>query len=284
MDRPQDTRRESAQPSPAARWVRGLAVAVAVAAAVLSVGFLLQWPIATQTWPVPVSPLTYTFLSAYVLGFVAVLAWVGVSGETAGLRGIGLTTAVAFGSMSVVLVGMGGARPELAVNLLVMIGLCVAGMAALVFGLRQPVRDRRMTPAGLRVACLIVCVLLLILGVPLVLRVADVMPWSLDLDSGALIGCMFLGSAAYFLYGALRPEWPHAVGPLAALLAYDLVLTLPLIAHLPTAHTEHVTVLVLYIAVLVSTALLGGYAFLVDRYTRVLTASRPTAKHRGVRP
>lgn len=282
MDHPQEPRLESAPP--AARWVRGLALAVALAAAVLSVGFLLHWPIATGTWPVAVTLLTYTFLSAYVLGFVASSVWVAATGETSALQGIGLTTAVAFGSMSVVLVGMAGAWPELVVNLLVVISLCVAGIATLALGLRQPVRDRRMTPAGLRVACLIVCVLLLILGVPLILRLSDVMPWTLDLDSGALIGCMFLGSAAYFLYGALRPAWPNAVGPLLALLAYDVVLMLPLIAHLPTAHTEHVTVLVLYIAVLVSTALLGGYVFLVDRYTRVLTASRPAAKDRGVAP
>jgi hypothetical protein len=263
------------RPSPARGWVRGLALAVASAGAVLSVGFMLQWPIATQAWPVPVTPLTYAFLGAYVLGFAAALAWIAATGEVAGLQGIGLTCAVAFGSMSVVLVGMAGDRPELVTDLLVVIGLCAGGIGTLAFGLRQRVHDGRLTPGPVRVACLIVCGLLLVLGVPLILRVADVMPWSLDLDSGALIGCMFVGSASYFLYGALRAEWPHAAGPLAALLAYDLVLTIPLIGHVPTARPEHLTVLVAYIAVLVSTALLGGYLFLVDRRTRVGTTSPP---------
>ena len=215
----------------AVAWVRAAALAAGLGAAVLSAGFLLGWPIATGMWPVSVTPITYTFLSAYVLGSVAALMWVAVTGEIAALRGIGLTTAVAYGSMAVLLVGMLGGRPEVVINVVAAIGLCLGGILALVFGLRQPVRDRRLTPGQLRVACLVVAVLLLILGVPLLLWMPDVMPWTLDLDSGALIGCLFLGSAAYFAYGALRPAWPNAAGPLAALLAYDVVLTPPLVAH-----------------------------------------------------
>jgi hypothetical protein len=280
MDRSVDRPIDSPQSSPAVRWMRGLVLAVGFAAAVLSVGFMLRWPIATQTWPVPVTPLTCTFLAAYALGLVAALVWVAATAETVGLQGIGLTTAVAFGSMSIVLLGMVGGRPELVINLVAVIGLCVGGVVTFAIGLRQPVHDRRRTPAPLRLTCLIVAGLLLTLGVPLILRVPDVMPWILDLDSGALIGGMFLGSAAYFLYGALRPEWPHASGPLAALLAYDLVLTLPLIAHLPTARPVHATVLVPYIAVLTSTAVLGAYVFLVDRRTRVSTTARQDTMER----
>ena len=244
-------------------------MAVALAEAVLSVGLLLRWPVATQIWPVSVTPLTYTFLAAYVLGFVVAVVWLTVTRELAGMKGIGLTTAVAFGATLVVLGGMSVEGRQLVATMAAAAILCLAGVATLAVGMRQPVRGDRLTPAPVRAACLIVCGLLLVLGVPLILRVPEVMPWALDLNSGALIGCLFLGSATYFLYGALRPEWPHAAGPLAALLAYDLVLTLPLIAHLPTARPEHVTVLLGYIAVLLSTGLLGAYVFLVDRRTRV---------------
>ena len=68
-----------------------------------------------------------------------------------------------------------------------------------------------------------------------------------------------------------------AAGPLAALLAYDLVLTLPLIAHVQVARPQHMTVLVLYIAVLVSSTILGVYVFLVDRRTRWGTTSPPVS-------
>ena len=54
-----------------------------------------------------------------------------------------------------------------------------------------------------------------------------------------------------------------AAGPLAALLAYDLVLTLPLIAHVQVARPQHMTVLVVYIAVLVSST--TGVVRLPDR-------------------
>lgn len=95
---------------------------------------------------------------------------------------------------------------------------------------------------------------LLVLAVPLMMRIPDVLPSSVDVDSGALIGCLFAGSATYFAWGALRPRWPYAAGPLIALLVYDLILVLPLVTHLPVARPEHVAVLVAYFGVLVTTA------------------------------
>jgi hypothetical protein len=255
--------------------VRVAAGVAAVLAAILSLGYLLRWPAATGTWPFPVTPLTYTFLSAFSMGLVAALAWVAATGELVGLAGIGLTIAVGYGAMGAVLAGMVAGPQDLAVNLVVAVVLCALGVAVLLYGLRQPPRDQRSTPRPLPAVYLVVSALLLTLGVPLLLRWPDVMPWNLELDSGALIGALFTGSAAYFAFGALRRGWANAAGPLVALLAYDLILTVPLVLHVPVARAQHVTVLLLYIAVLVSSGAVGIWMFAVDRRTRWGTRSEP---------
>jgi hypothetical protein len=248
--------------------VRGIAALVAAVVAALAIGYLLQWPIATATWPFPVTPLTYTFLAAYAMGLVAALTWVAVTGELAGLAGIGYTVGVAYGVMTLVLVGMLNAGRDVVVNLAAAVVLCVVGGLVAAYGVMQRARDERPTPRPLPAVYLVVAVLLLTLGLPLLLRWPDVMPWDLDPDSGALIGALFTGSAAYFVFGALRRGWANAAGPLAALLAYDLVLIVPLIQHVPVARPEHMTVLPLYIAVLASSGLLGTWMFAIDRRTR----------------
>ncbi|MEO7117484.1 MAG: hypothetical protein ABIZ34_00780 [Candidatus Limnocylindrales bacterium] len=253
--------------------VRVVAFVMAIVAAALSVGLLLRLPTATSIWPVAVTPLTYTFLSAYVLAAVAVLLWVAFTGEIAGLAGIGLTTAVAMAGTAVNLFGLLPSRPDLGPNALLAAIIGVGGLAAFVLGRRLPLRDRRLTSPRVRAACLVVTASLLTLAIPLLLRFPDVMPWEIDLDSGALIGCLFLGSAAYFARATLRPSWPDATGPLAALLAYDVVLTLPLMAHIPVARPQHLAVLYAYIAILITSAILGVYLFLIDRRTRVGTTS-----------
>ena len=148
-------------------------------------------------WPFSVTQITYTFLASYAAGSVATLIWIASTGEMGGLAPFGVTTAVAYGTLSVALLDLLGRDDAVMTKLVVAVLLCAAGIATIGIGLRQPTRDERITPRWLRAACLIVTVLLLMLAVPLVMRIPDVMPWDLDVDSGALIGCLFLGSAAY---------------------------------------------------------------------------------------
>jgi hypothetical protein len=175
--------------------------------------------------------------------------------------------------MAVVLAGPVAGGQGLIGNLVIVVALGGLGVAVLAYGLRQPPRDQRPTPRPLPAVYLVISALLLTLGVPLLLRSPDVMPWTLDLDSGALIGALFTGSAAYFAFGALRRGWANAAGPLVALLAYDLILTVPLVLHVPVAGAQHMTVLLLYIAVLLSSGALGIWMFLFDRRTRWGTCS-----------
>jgi hypothetical protein len=249
--------------------LRVILLVAGIGAAGLSAGYLVQSPLATATWPFPVTPLTYQFLAAYTLGTAAVLVWIAVTGELGGVAPLGLTTAVAYAGIGLVLAGLVGREGRLVVNVALSAALVLVGLAGFVYGLRAPLQDaRRMTRPLLGVYAL-VAVLLLAIGVPMVLRVPDVMPWEIDLDSGALIGWFFVASAAYFTFALVRPTWPYAAGQLIALFAYDLILAWPLIAHVPAARPVHLAVLTIYIAVVLGSAVLAAYVFFVDRRTRL---------------
>ena len=56
---------------------------------------------------------------------------------------------------------------------------------------------------------------------------ADIFPWALGAETSVIFGFIYLGAAAYFLYGVLDPRWPNAQGQLVGFLAYDLVLIGP---------------------------------------------------------
>jgi len=78
-------------------------------------------------------------------------------------------------------------------------------------------------------------VALLIVSGLLIARVPDILPWALTPELSTLIGCMFLGAAAYFAYGVAAPRWENAGGQLAGFLAYGVVLILPFLVR-PADH------------------------------------------------
>ena len=78
----------------------------------------------------------------------------------------------------------------------------------------------------MRIAFGLFTFVLLIAGGLLVQRV-QIFPWVLDRDSAMAFGVMFLGAAAYFIYGLVEPVWSNAKGQLIGFLAYDAVLLVP---------------------------------------------------------
>jgi hypothetical protein len=89
-----------------------------------------------------------------------------------------------------------------------------------------------------------------------------------------IYGFMFLGAAVYFAYALLRPSWANSGGQLAGFLAYDLVLIVPFIAHFGRVEAQLLPNLIIYMVVIVSSALLSFYYLFVNKETRV-SLSRP---------
>jgi hypothetical protein len=108
----------------------------------------------------------------------------------------------------------------------------------------------------------------------LILKVPDTIPWAITPELSVVMGWMFVGAAAYFVYGLLRPSWANAAGQLAGFLAYDLVLIVPFLTRLPTVSPEHRLGLIVYTLVVSYSGLLAAYYLFVDKQTRV-RARRP---------
>jgi hypothetical protein len=91
-------------------------------------------------------------------------------------------------------------------------------------------------------------------------------------DAQILYGWFFLGAAAYFAYGVLRPSWHNAAGQLAGFLAYDVVLIVPFLNLLPSIRAEWRLNLIVYIIVVSGSGLLAIYYLFINPATRVWRA------------
>jgi hypothetical protein len=128
-------------------------------------------------------------------------------------------------------------------------------------------RDERPAPRPVLWSFGLFAVVLLLVSGALLARVA-VLPWPVTGDQSTAIGLMFLGAAAYFLYGLLRPRWENSGGQLAGFLAYDLVLIGPFLDRLPGVAPELRTELAVYTAVVVYSTLLAAWYLIFARGTR----------------
>ncbi|HUP31688.1 MAG TPA: hypothetical protein VM184_01555, partial [Gaiellaceae bacterium] len=127
--------------------------------------------------------------------------------------------------------------------------------------------DPRPAPALVLWSFRLFVVLLLLVSTLLLARVS-VLPWPVTGDQSTAIGLMFLGAAAYFVYGLVEPRWENAGGQLAGFLAYDLVLIGPFLDRLPDVPGEFRVELVVYTIVVAYSGALAAYYLLVARSTR----------------
>jgi hypothetical protein len=117
-------------------------------------------------------------------------------------------------------------------------------------------------------------VALLLIGGSLALKLPSVFPWQLTPQQSVLYGWIFLGASTYFAYGLLRPVWGNAQGQLLGFLAYDVVLIVPFVLLLMGAEPFNLASLVIYIAVLVVSAVLAIYYLFLNPSTRLSLQSQ----------
>ena len=87
-----------------------------------------------------------------------------------------------------------------------------------------------------------------------------------------IFGFIYLGAAAYFIYGVLDPRWPNAQGQLVGFLAYDLVLIGPFVDRFDEVHGGELTSLIVYTAFVAYSGLLAIYYLFVAPETRIKLA------------
>ena len=229
----------------------------------VAVGFYLESPVVTALWPFPVTHLTYVFLAGIVAAFAAPVLWIAWSGEIAALAGEGMTAAVAFAGMAVLLLSSAG-DGRVAAYVVAAAVLAVVAVTTVIIAMRRPFRDPRPTPPAIRIAFVAFVAVLVVAGGLALVGVPNILPWKIDGTNAALVGWIFIADAAYFLYGVVRPVWANAAGQLLAFAAYDVVLLPAFTGHLLNGVVPEQRVsLVLYLAVLVASLAIAVAAYVV---------------------
>ncbi len=240
-------------------------------------GLVLHIPLVTRLWPLPyTTTMSFTFLASIAFAAVASTMWCVARGETAAVAGVALDYLAIFIPTSILMFrlsrGVNGALLRFGASCVVFV---VLGLVLLVVALRAPVRDARPVPRPVRLSFAVFVVALVVAGGRMVLGDTHVLPWQVSTTATVIYGWMFLGAAAYFAYGLLRPGWFNAGGQLAGFLAYDVVLIVPFVRRLPAVAPGLRGNLVVYLIVIAYSALLAIYYLFVHPSTRL--ARRPAA-------
>jgi len=252
-------------------------LAVCAVQAFFAAAFFVQAPLAVRLWPLSyTNQMAFIFIASIFAAAVASTLWCIAAKEYAALAGIGLDYLIILAPMSVLLFQMAArTRSAAAANFGIVCVLgALFGLGLFLWSRRLPVRDSRPTPKLVRGAFLFFVIALLIVGGQMVLKAPNVLPWNVTTEGGIIYGWMFLGAAAYFVYGLLRPGWYNAAGQLAGFLAYDVVLIVPFLQRLPTIAPDRRWSLTIYIVVIVLSGLLAIYYLFFNPSTRLWRAAR----------
>ncbi len=256
------------------KTLRSLLLLIAAIQLLFAAAFFVQWPPAIGLWPIAgTTPLTYILLASFFAAAAATL-WPLVTGRDGALAGVGLDYVVILAPMAVfffLLAARGDSSMALYGVLLALGALFGAWLFG--WGRRQPLDTSQPMPPLVRASFVVFVVALLFVSVRLFLGIPT-LPWPLTPELSVVAGCMFLGAAAYFVYGLLRPSWANAGGQLAGFLAYDLVLIGPLLSRLPGIAPEFRTALIIYLVVVIYSGLLAVYYLFINRPTRLFQVAK----------
>jgi hypothetical protein len=251
--------------------VRALLVIGGLLMLILAAGYWFQmdWAVATWLWAEK-GVLTHAFVASMQAAIAAAMLWIGLSGELGALA-VGALNLLVMMSGSAVYLFLQAESGERAYLREVAIGCALFATFNLLLFLWSrglPMRDSRPTPPFVRFSYILFTLVLAAVGLGLLVRMENVLPWPLNPDTSVIFGWMFLGDAFYFAYALFDPRWHYACAQLWSFLAYDLVLLGPLLWRLNTtiqdllAQKEEVVFplnLIAYILVLLYSAILGIY-------------------------
>jgi hypothetical protein len=260
------------QKTEVSKAVRYALAVISIVQLVLAVAFFLQLPLAVSIWPFAgTTPLTFIFISSIFAAAGASTLWAVAFRHYGALAGIGLDYLTILAPVAILALQLGSSNGDSK-----MTGYGVACVLGALFGLglfrwarRFPMDTALPMPRGARVSFVVFIIALLYVSSRLIMRVPDVIPWTITPDLSVVIGAMFLGAAVYFAYALFRPSWTNSTGQFVGFLAYDVVLIVPFLQRLPTVAPELKTNLTIYTAVVAISGLLAIYYLFINRPTRL---------------
>ncbi len=255
--------------------------------------FMFEWQPVIELWPFryeynaasytgademqaaavePPADYSFVVLGSIFIAAAASTVWALISREDVAFSGIAIDYVLIFVPVGVyALQSITISTPELQV--FGAISSLMAGIGAWLFTrtTNAPIHDKTPTPTPVRIAFAIFVIALLIAGGALVLKTPNILPWGVTPGIGVVYGWMFLGAGGYFAYGVVRPLWrANAAGQLVGFLAYDVALIVPFLMYLPIVPDRWRINLIIYLAVIIGSALLAIYYLFVNPTTRVV--------------
>lgn len=261
------------------RVVRYVLYVVCAVEFIMAIAFFVQAPFVIDIWPFSgTTPLTFIFVASIFAAAAAATLWAVASGNLGALAGIGLDYFVILGPLAIFGFQLAASSGSAAFNVSGIVWLVDAllGLGLLLWSVRIPMNNTPPVPRLVRWSFVFFVIALVIVGGRLLLKEPNVIPWTITPELSVVIGWIFVGAAAYFVYGLLRPSWTNAAGQLAGFLAYDLVLIIPFITRLPTVAPEFRVGLILYTVVVTYSGLLATYYLFIHKPTRLWTRMPPS--------
>lgn len=259
------------------RYFRLFLFAVCAVQLFFAAGFLLRLSAITRLWPLAyTNQMAFTFIASIFAAAAASTLWCLVTREYRGLAGIALDYLMILVPMSIFVFQLAASSRggTLALFGIICVMGALFGLGLYLWARRIPVRDSLPTSRFLRGTFAFFVIALIIAGGQMVLKVPNVLPWSVTTAGSVIYGWMFLGAAAYFAFGVMRPGWYNAGGQLAGFLAYDVVLILPFLMQLPTVSERARLPLIVYTLVVAFSGLLAIYYLFINPATRSWRAPR----------
>lgn len=221
--------------------------------------------------------MSYIFIASITLAAAAATLWCILSEELHALSGIALDYIVIFAPLAVIFFQLAARNRSSALSTFgfICVGMMLLGVGLFWWSRRLPIHDTRPVSRFVRGSFAFFVIALIIAGGQLVLKNPNIMPWRISSEAMLIYGWMFLGAAAYFAYGVIRPGWYNAGGQLAGFLAYDIVLIVPFLQRLSTIEPGLRLNLIIYIAVLSYSGLLAIYYLFLHPQTRLIRGRRP---------
>jgi len=240
-------------------------------------GLFFGVPAATSAWLWPgAPPLALAFAGSWIAGGGVALVWLGRRGHVGSLRALLLTLVVATaGSAWHLYTRHASPGNERYLSFAIAFAcIALAAAALFVFSARwRAPADAVGVPSIVRWAFLAFSLILVAVGASMVFGTRPIFPAPLGADTAVVYGWFFLGSFVYYGYAFVRPALGNAVAQMISFLVYDLLLIPPFVLHLPAVDPALRVNLIVYLAVLVGSALFCAYFLLVDRRTRLFGAS-----------
>jgi hypothetical protein len=234
-----------------------------------ALAFIFQVPAVTRLWPLSyTNATTFIFIGSIFAAAAASTLWCLIANEYGALAGVALDYILIFGPTAIFALQTAGSNMRLRNFGLVGAAVVLVGVGMLLWSSRIPIRHQQPVPRTVYIAFILFVIALVIAGGLMVTKYPDVLPWDVPIQGQIIYGWFFLGAAAFFAYGILRPSWHNAGAQLAGFLAYDLVLIVPFLRMLATIPPDRLVGLLIYIAVVSFSGLLAIYYLFVNPATR----------------